>query len=82
MKATAKDLRYKTKEILDAIERGEEVLITYRGKERAKIVPVSEKRERTGEEGNSIFGIWHDNETVSDVNAYIDVIRGGRFVPR
>ncbi|RLB27966.1 MAG: hypothetical protein DRH11_17925, partial [Deltaproteobacteria bacterium] len=41
MKASAKDLRYKTKEIIAALERGEEVLLTYRGEEKAKIISVS-----------------------------------------
>jgi len=51
MKATAKDLRFHSKELLDTVRRGEEVLITYRGKPCAKLVPVedagvqSDKRE-------------------------------------
>ena len=32
MKATAKDLRFHSKELLDTVNRGEEVVITYRGK--------------------------------------------------
>ena len=37
MKATAKQLRFHCGEILDAVSRGEEVIITYRGKPRAKL---------------------------------------------
>jgi len=36
MKASTKDLRYRTKEIIAALDRGEEVLLTYRGEERPK----------------------------------------------
>jgi len=79
MKATAKDLRYKTRQIMAAIERGEEVLLTYRGKEKARILPVSETKSGHGEEGDSIFGIWHSNERVEDVDAYLDELRGGRL---
>jgi len=68
MRATAKDLRYKTREILAAIERGEEVLLTYRGKEKARILPVSETNSDHGEKNDSIFGIWSSNERVEDVS--------------
>jgi prevent-host-death family protein len=44
MKATAKEMRFKTKEILAAIERGEEVTITYRGKEKARILPILQEQ--------------------------------------
>ncbi len=40
MKATAKDLRFHSKEILETVMRGEEVTITYRGKPSAKIIPM------------------------------------------
>ena len=33
MKATAKDLRFNSKELLDTVNRGEEVIITFRGKQ-------------------------------------------------
>ena len=39
MEATAKDLRFHVKELLDAVSRGEEVTITYRGEPCAKLVP-------------------------------------------
>ena len=81
MKASAKDLRYKTKEIIAALERGEEVLLTYRGEEKAKIIPVSKETGKsfTHIEENSLFGIWRDNKKVVDVDGYLDKVRGGRF---
>ena len=38
MRASAKELRTKSTKILEAVSRGEEVVITYRGKARAKII--------------------------------------------
>lgn len=84
MKASAKDLRYKTKEIIAALERGEEVLLTYRGEEKARIIPVSKKTAKRCDrrEEISLFGIWRGNEKVADVDAYVDKVRGARFDTR
>ncbi|HDH98396.1 MAG TPA: type II toxin-antitoxin system prevent-host-death family antitoxin [Deltaproteobacteria bacterium] len=77
MKATAKDMRFKTKEILAAIERGEEVILTYRGKEKARMLPISQEQSGTTGEEEPLFGIWRSNKRVADVNAYLDELRGG-----
>jgi prevent-host-death family protein len=44
MKATAKDLRFNSKGLLDTVNRGEEVVITFRGKPCAKLIPYREKK--------------------------------------
>ena len=49
MKATAKELRFNSKELLNAVNRGEEVVITFRGKPCAKLVPYKEKNSKTDE---------------------------------
>ena len=77
MKATAKDLRFNSKGLLDTVNRGEEVVITYRGKPCAKLIPYSEKNEDILT--NELFGIWNDNDIVQDVNAYVRGLRKGRF---
>ncbi len=82
MRATAKELRFKTREVLAAVERGEEVIITYRGKEKAKLVPLKGGQGRGAQSSTSLFGIWKDNKSVEDVNEYIDELRGGRFGTR
>ncbi len=79
MRATARDLRVKTREIMAAIERGEEVTITYRGKEKAKMVPIMGKESGDGGPRDHLFGIWSDNPKVKDVNGYLNQLRGGRF---
>jgi prevent-host-death family protein len=77
MKATAKDLRFNSKRLLDTVNRGEEVVITFRGKPCAKLVPYKEKNERNT--ANELFGIWQDNDMVQNVDAYVRGLRKGRF---
>jgi prevent-host-death family protein len=77
MKATAKDLRFHSKELLDSVNRGEEVIITFRGKPCAKLIPYREKNEvRTK---NELFGIWKDNDKIEDVVEYVRGLRKGRY---
>ncbi len=79
MQATAKDLRFHSKKLLDTVARGEEVVITYRGKPCAKLVPYSSIPNTELENGeDTLFGIWKDNEEVADVNKYVRSIREGR----
>jgi len=77
MNATAKDLRFHAKELLDTVSRGEEVVITYRGKPCAKLVPFSEGEK--AEAGDELFGLWKDREEVLDVDGYVRQLRKGRF---
>jgi len=79
MKATAKDLRFYSKEILDSVDRGEEVVITYRGRPHAKLVPISSDASDTADDIHNLFGIWQDNKLVSDVEEYLSSLRRGRF---
>ncbi|MBT8342148.1 MAG: type II toxin-antitoxin system prevent-host-death family antitoxin [Desulfatitalea sp.] len=77
MKATAKDLRFNSKGLLDTVNRGEEVVITFRGKPCAKLIPYREKNEDIME--NELFGIWKDNAMVKNVDEYVRGLRKGRF---
>ena len=77
MKATAKDLRFNSKGLLDTVNRGEEVVITFRGKPCAKLVPYAGKTEKSTT--NELFGIWKDNDTVQNVDEYVRGLRKGRF---
>ncbi|MBW2660056.1 MAG: type II toxin-antitoxin system prevent-host-death family antitoxin [Deltaproteobacteria bacterium] len=78
MQATAKDLRFYSKELLNAVTRGEEVIITYRGKPCAKLVPIEDGKKRSAQP-NELFGIWKDNTQSEDVEKYIRTIRKGRL---
>ena len=77
MKATAKDLRFHSKDLLDAVHRGEEVIITFRGKPYAKLVPYQEEKKPSGK--NELFGIWKDNDIAENVDEHVRNLRKGRF---
>ena len=76
MKTTAKDLRFHTKELLDTANRGEEVIITYRGKSCAKLVAYDEITDKRSE--NELFGIWKDYSATENVAKYVRELRKGR----
>ena len=78
MRATAKDLRFYSKNLLDAVSRGEEVIITYRGKPCAKLTPLEEASQTDSQE-DPLFGIWQDHESTKNVEKYIRKLRKGRF---
>ena len=80
MQATAKDLRFHSKELLDSVKRGEEVVITYRGKPCAKLVPLAEGEVQDLSGADELFGIWQDNTQVDDVEGYVREMRKGRCV--
>ena len=58
MYATAKDLRFNVKHLLDVVQRGEVVTITYRGQPCAMLSPIQEIIENNGEK--AVFGMWQD----------------------
>ena len=76
MEATSKDLRFHTKEILDAAMRGDGVVITYHGKPCAKIIPFTNKNQENKE--NDFCGMWKDREDMNDVDNYIRQLRKRR----
>ena len=76
MKATAKDLRFHSKKLLDTVNRGEEVVITFRGRPCAKLIPYRENNEDIIK--NQLFGIWKDNDVIQDVDEYVRGLRKGR----
>jgi len=77
MQATAKDLRFHSTELLNTVKRGEEVIITYRGKPCAKLIPVDAEIKPI--EQNELFGIWKDNNQTENVENYVRNLRKGRF---
>ncbi|MFN7096090.1 MAG: type II toxin-antitoxin system Phd/YefM family antitoxin [Gammaproteobacteria bacterium] len=74
LQASVRELRSHTKELLDAVNRGEEVIITSRGKGYAKLVPLA--AEATPE--NELFGLWKDNSKTMDVEGFIKKVRASR----
>jgi antitoxin (DNA-binding transcriptional repressor) of toxin-antitoxin stability system len=80
MEATTKDLRLHTRELLAATDRGQEVIITYRGRVRARLVPHVEDEQPTSGSGrrNPLFGLWRDRDDVS-VDEWVRTMRRSRF---
>ena len=76
MKATAKDLRFQSRELLNTVNRGEEVVITYRGKPCAKLVPYQKEGKKNKKD--ELFGIWKDHEDIQNVEEYVRNLRKGR----
>ncbi len=74
MHASIRELRLHIKEFLDVASRGEEVIVTYRGKDYVKLVPIA----HAAVTHNTIFGLWTDNPKVSDVEKFINQLRAPR----
>ncbi|WP_022947231.1 type II toxin-antitoxin system Phd/YefM family antitoxin [Methylohalobius crimeensis] len=77
METTTKYLRFHTKEILAAADRGEEIIVTWHGKPYAKIIGLKETLPRPRRR-NAAFGIWRDRS--EDVQAQVDRLRAPREV--
>ena len=60
MTVSAKELRFRTAMVFDALEKGESVLVTYRGRKRAWLVPYCQKgSKRTISLGSGAMrGMW------------------------
>jgi antitoxin (DNA-binding transcriptional repressor) of toxin-antitoxin stability system len=83
MDATIVDLRYRMKDVLRAIDRGEAVTVLYRGKARARLLPYSE----TEDDPNSakpqtadqpLFGMWRDRDDLSHPELWVRSLRQPR----
>lgn len=78
MKATAKDLRFCSKELLATVSRGEEVVITHRGKPVAKLVPL-ESGETQPRPELKLFGMWANHPPSKNVKTYLRQLRKLRY---
>lgn len=79
MKATILDLRYRTKDVLKAVERGETVTVLHRGKEKAQITPVRSPSLSAKIRANEAFGMWKDRKDLSNVPKFVRMLRKSRF---
>jgi antitoxin (DNA-binding transcriptional repressor) of toxin-antitoxin stability system len=93
MNATIVDLRYRMKDVLRAIERGDTVTVLYRGKPKAALMPIppslgaSDKgAPKTAEQ--PLFGLWKDRKDLVDPASWLRHLRqprllaGPRLAPR
>jgi len=76
MEASIVDLRYKMKDVLEALERREAVRILYHGQVKGTIVPVASDR-RTKMSTHPFFGMKKEEQT--SVPDLMDRLRRGRY---
>jgi prevent-host-death family protein len=76
--ATAKDLRQRAAALLETVRRGQEVVITYRGKRIAVLAPLA----RAGpKELNPVgFGMWRGRREMRNVARWLDRQRRPRLL--
>lgn len=75
MQATVVDLRYKSNDILAALDHGEEVVLLYRGKPKGTIMPLA--RKSTGAvTDHPFFGMSRNSG--ESVETVMEELRGGR----
>ena len=77
MHVTIRELRSSTKKLMQAVDRGEEVIITSHGKEKAKIEAIKNEEDKT-DIMDEVFGMWKSNKKVKDVREFIRTQRKGR----
>lgn len=77
MKASVVDLRYKTKDVLRALERRETVTVLYHGKVKGTIVPPRSGCQTPRVADHPFFGIAARDRR--PVTRLIDELRKGRF---
>ena len=84
MEITVKQLRIEPGRIISQAANGQEITVTYRGKPRAKIVPIVNRKNFVSEEPdgpyspNELFGIWKNRKDTENVEQFVRTIRKGR----
>ncbi len=77
MKATILDLRYKMKDVLNALENNEQVTVLYHGKVKGVIVPAkADLKQKVSV--HPFFGM-STNDAQKSVLEELDDLRGNRF---
>ncbi|MEW6003073.1 MAG: type II toxin-antitoxin system prevent-host-death family antitoxin [Nitrospirota bacterium] len=74
--ATAKELRNKASAILESVQKGNEVIITMRGKSIAVLKPLRKIEKRFNPIG---FGFWKKREDLRDVKEWVNERRKERY---
>ncbi len=75
--ATAKELRNRAASILETVSKGNEVVITKRGKSIAILKPFVEKFKK--EFSPVGFGLWKNRKDLKDVTGWVEKRRKERF---
>ena len=77
MRATMLDLRRRTKEVLQAVERNEHVVLTRHGKEICTMVPTGSRRppKLPSAREDPSFGMYKDRPEMKNPTEYIERLR-------
>lgn len=78
MEISAKELRSKPGQIIEQAARGNEVIITLRGKKTAKLIPYNRGIKEKVEGQDEIFGLWQDRTDLPSVDEHVRLLRKGR----
>jgi prevent-host-death family protein len=79
MVVSIRQLRIEPGRFISQAANGQEITITYRGKPRAKIVPLVSRNNLVLEEGgDELFGIWKNRKDAENVEQFVRNIRKGR----
>ena len=76
MEASIVDLRYRMKDVLQALERKEEVTVLHRGKIKGTIVPTTNRKFKDARK-HPLFN--SDVKSASSIEEEMDKLRGDRF---
>ncbi len=77
MEATILDLRYKMKDVLNALEKNEQVTVLYHGKVKGVIVPAKSDEKTKKVKTHPFFGSSASEQ--KSVLEELDDLRGSRF---
>lgn len=69
MNVSVEEFRARVREILDRVDRGEEVTITSRGEPWARLTSVSDGAPVPKPDDLPAFGMWADREDMDDIGA-------------
>jgi prevent-host-death family protein len=79
MKMTFLELRRDPAKLLEALERNEEVTLSRRGREVARVIPSGRPATSARVKSHPAFGMWADRRDTSDPAAFVRNLRKGRF---
>jgi len=78
MVVTAKQLRIEPGRIISQVDSGQEITITFRGKPRAKIVPIGGRKSGAEKTESELFGVWKDRKDMVNTDQFVRNLRKGR----
>lgn len=78
MNATVLDLRKNMRGVMAALERNEQVTLTYRGRKKAVIIPCEEAAQTKSAAQHPAFGISKDHQDIDGVDGFVRQLRQRR----